>query len=563
VPEKEEDDDMIDEDRKLSNRARGSRCRLPRLGLGSLIALATACGVTDPDESVGSDEAPLYGLGSLGTRWTNGEVPICFGNFQAGDERYDKIRWILTETWGAVANIRFTGFGACPATGNRVSITFVTDSRGSADSVGEGVRNVVLRGQDDTFLASEVGSGSGGNLSRFRYQVIHEIGHVLGFVHEQERPDNWTYFPNGTPNQSLGCPADFNDLGNWLPETGGTYFTTYDAQSVMGYCSREPGTTSPFVQNLSAGDIAGVRAANAYGANPVRRSTLRNVLWRHAIDGRISQWHMNGGTFAWTNLPATATIGTVPDPAWRIQGNGDFDGDGIGDILWRATDGQVAIWYLNSGSIRAQAYPGKPGNEWVIRGTGDFNADGKSDILWRATNGQVAIWWNGVPASAYYPGGPVGNEWTIERVGDFDGDRFSDILWRANNGQLAIWGRAAPDRAWYPGLVGFDWLIQGVGDFDADGASDILWRANNGQVAIWGRAASNRAWFPGGPIGAEWAIKGVGDFDSDGRSDILWRASTNGQVAIWWRGDPGGASYPGGTGGNVWSIEGVMAGLTY
>ena len=31
-------------------------------------------------------------------------------------------------------------------------------------------------------------------------------------------------------------------------------------------------------------------------------------------------------------------------------------------------------------------------NSWAVVGTGDFNGDGKSDILWRNTNGTVAIW---------------------------------------------------------------------------------------------------------------------------------------------------------------------------
>jgi hypothetical protein len=38
----------------------------------------------------------------------------------------------------------------------------------------------------------------------------------------------------------------------------------------------------------------------------------------------------------------------VPDTSYQIAATGDYDGDGKGDILWRhATQGDVWVWLMN------------------------------------------------------------------------------------------------------------------------------------------------------------------------------------------------------------------------
>jgi hypothetical protein len=196
-------------------------------------------------------------------------------------------------------------------------------------------------------------------------------------------------------------------------------------------------------------------------------------------------------------------------------------------------------------------YPGNPvGADWRIQGTGDFDGDGLSDILWRNESGQLAIWFKGDPYDRLYPTvfpgyhnvpEPVGLEWQVVGVGDFNGDGRSDILWRHTNGQVAIWHMAGGVRIsdHYPGLSvpTLLWTIAGVGDFDADGRADILWRDVSGAVAIWLGGEAERAVYPsydnaGAPVDLSWQIEGATDYNSDGRTDILWR-HTDGRLAIW------------------------------
>jgi hypothetical protein len=197
------------------------------------------------------------------------------------------------------------------------------------------------------------------------------------------------------------------------------------------------------------------------------------------------------------------------------------------DILWRDTDGTVAIWLMNGPINVEQRYPGKPRLDWTIQGTGDFNGDGKRDILWRDTDGTVAIWFmNGgtIVSQAFptpTPGVPPGLDWTIQRVGDFNRDGKSDILFRDTDGTVAIWfmnGGTILNQAFptpTPGVPpGLDWTIQGTGDFNHDGKSDILWRDTDGTVSIWfmdGGTLAAQA-YPGDP-GLDWSIHGVDAFD--------------------------------------------------
>jgi hypothetical protein len=242
-----------------------------------------------------------------------------------------------------------------------------------------------------------------------------------------------------------------------------------------------------------------------------------DILWRHA-NGQTAVWFMVDGVIAGEAYPG----GQDSSLFWKVQGVGDFDDDGHSDILWRDGNGQLAIWF--KGDMAGAAFPGYDNQpapvhtSWQVQGVGDFNGDARSDILWRNTNGQVAIWFmNGATRiDESVPGGQDPSLfWKIQAVGDFDGNLRSDILWRDADGRLAIWfdgrlGFDAPSYKNVPGPGDLSWMVQAIGDFDHDRRDDILWRHTNGQVGIW---LMNGAHFvgdayPGSPDSG-WQIKGL------------------------------------------------------
>jgi hypothetical protein len=128
---------------------------------------------------------------------------------------------------------------------------------------------------------------------------------------------------------------------------------------------------------------------------------------------------------------------------WNVAGTGDFDGDGVWDILWSHTSGAIAMWLMNSnGRLKsAVGLPTLPPATWSIAGTGDFDGNGISDILLNA-GGSLGIWFmnsSGGIASAQGVGTlPAG--WAIAQTGDFNGNSKSDILlYHAASGTVAAW----------------------------------------------------------------------------------------------------------------------------
>jgi hypothetical protein len=219
-----------------------------------------------------------------------------------------------------------------------------------------------------------------------------------------------------------------------------------------------------------------------------------DLVWRNYATGENLIWFMNG-----TTPTTSASTGiNVPDPNWRIEGTSDFDNDGNSDLLWRNyATGENLIWFMDGATPKAGASVLQvPDLNWRLQGVGDFDNDGQSDLLWRNyATGENLIWFmNGAtPEAGSYILQVDGSSWEIGGVGDFDDDgRRDDIVWRNYaTGENLIWlmDGATPQQALTisTAVPDSNWRIQGVSDFDSDGLSDdLLWRhAVTGETLIW------------------------------------------------------------------------------
>jgi hypothetical protein len=305
------------------------------------------------------------------------------------------------------------------------------------------------------------------------------------------------FFLNTPGANRFGGPTTLN----YMPPSQPTPRYLEVMQQDITYAEQSTSVAQPIMDvmtgqtyQMSAQDMLNMAKASLFGrlsAHDFSNDGRSDILWRDNA-GNMAIWEMNGGAIFNEN---TAGLGNVPT-AWSIVGTGDFNGDGNADILWRnTTTGDLAIWEMNGTTI-LNANTAGLGNvplNWSIVGVGDFNGDGMADILWRNnTNGNVAIWlMNGttVTNSSTATFGNMPATWSVAGTGDFNGDGLSDILWRDTAGDIAIWEMNGttilnPSTSGV-GNLSTVWSVAETGDFDGNGMSDILWRDSSGDIAIW------------------------------------------------------------------------------
>jgi hypothetical protein len=59
-------------------------------------------------------------------------------------------------------------------------------------------------------------------------------------------------------------------------------------------------------------------------------------------------------------------LGNIPT-TWSIVQTGDYNGDGMADILWRDTSGNIAMWFMNGTTVASTAGVGNVQTNWTVQ----------------------------------------------------------------------------------------------------------------------------------------------------------------------------------------------------
>ncbi|PSB23984.1 FG-GAP repeat domain-containing protein [Stenomitos frigidus] len=248
------------------------------------------------------------------------------------------------------------------------------------------------------------------------------------------------------------------------------------------------------------------------------------------------------------------TVPTASSAPRSLNVGADFNNDGQTDLLWRNyATGENVIWFMKGADRLSSASLTTVGDiNWRIEGANDFNGDGKTDIVWRNyATGQNVIWLMDGAAlhSSVFLTPLASSNWQIQGTADFTGDGKPDLLWRNYaTGENAIWalnGTTVSNTAYLPSALGTNLRIQAAADFNRDGKPEILWRNDlSGETFIWslgGTTWSNMTiastTFLTTVSDVNWQIQGAGDSNNDGKTDIFWRNVATGQNGVWFLDD--------------------------
>jgi hypothetical protein len=238
----------------------------------------------------------------------------------------------------------------------------------------------------------------------------------------------------------------------------------------------------------------------------------------------------------------TATVFGTVGTNQNFVGSGDFNGDGLSDLLINVdnTPGirTFLVDQMNPTGIQAQFQIAVRGADWITDAVADFNQNGTSDILVHRDVGlnrtlEVMVM-NNNTVVANTTIGVNGTNWQVDGTGDFNGNGTQDILQHridlASDSMTlrslemtpgAVQVQSAPTL----GVIGANIQVDGVGDFNHNGTADILVHSDAGGVRTFQVLTVQNSGITGAvtvaQTGTNISVGGVGDFNGDGTSDFL------------------------------------------
>lgn len=436
-----------------------------------------ALGCSDGAESgaVGATVSQPLLYNTSRTLWTSAlnRVPVCWANPGFASEKLI-IKNAVQQTWAKHADLSFDGWGACPTTGTTPMIRLETIATGagadaSADVGMEALRAPGSGGSARFFLPATPST------SRLEYLAVHEFGHILGFSHEQDSPDNW----NSSTNQPINC----HQTG--APSRDGVQVSAYDQNSIMNYCGSHGNNSG----TLSDGDKKAIQ--QVYGpespanVSAIRAGTGDLHVFIRGSSGAL-EWRSPSGS--WTSLGGVI-VGTPAAVSWS--------GGSRVDVFVRGTDQKLYTQTLANGSWSGFASLGGSFTDNVAAVSW---GPGRIDLFGQDSNGMLVgkSFSNGVWTAAWQNmGGPfVGAVASISRA-----PNTIDLFVRGTNG--AFYRKSWNGSSWIPSITGWEPLGGNFLGAPAVVASnqgmELFGRGTDGKVYNKAWNVSTNAWLPSSP----------------------------------------------------------------
>jgi hypothetical protein len=416
------------------------------------------------------------------TFWTDRKIPF---EFEADYPYRDDVL-------KAMALWEQSGVWFCQR-GNEPNYVVVRNTSGSSNSV------VGMSGQSQSVY---IGDG---------YKSLHELGHTLGLIHEQERSDRdtyvimqWNEIENGMSNDQMVLDPNSRNV------------TVYDRVSVMHYPAPAGGWGGLPDQTvwtmrwradqslkLGAGPNQGWETLGTYDSAGL--ATLYRAVPGWGNQSRAPE----GGT---TNAPRTATF---RNKIWQVWKGSNDEG------IWYATYDGVS-W---SPQARISGVGTSDAPAICVYGDALW-------IVWRGIGSDTGLWY------AQNDGSGWTGQWHVPEAKSSHGPAIA-----AFNGALYIcWRGETLDRIWMLTLSGAGWSGQSVVPNTGTSSQPALAASQNLLYLAWKGGGNDDAIYlatsSGGGFTGQAAVPNFGTAsgpalaDYDGKLWMAWRGA--GDNNIWW-----------------------------
>lgn len=353
---------------------------------------------------------------------------------------------------------------------------------------------------------------------------------------------------------STGEPADADSSQPALSRGGRHVVFTSDADNLVPGDTN--GRTDVFLRDLSAGTTTRA-SVSSDGTQSRSRSHSPAVNDDGSTIAFVSD--PNGGLVPGDTSPTVL----VRRPQAPPTPFGDFDADGLADIIAGTATGELQLYRGTGAGFAPPVRIGASG--WGAMNTitrfGDFDLDGREDVIARET-ATGALWLypgRGTHLAARVRIGASG--WNgmreITPMGDPDGDGKPDIVAvQSSTGVLYLYpGRGTglgPRRL--IGRSGWNAMdeLTGVGDLDQDGHVDLVARQPaTAELWLYPGTATGTSFGRRQRIGLGWNgmrdLVGVGDLNRDGDLDLAAVQKNNSRLFIYlsgrFRSQPAGIGF--------------------